>query len=35
MPDVTAAAKGGETLVADVVRQLTERKEFMFGGCTR
>ena len=28
---ITAAAKGGEILVADVVRQLTKGKDFMFG----
>ena len=27
---ITAAAKGGEILVADVVRQLTKGKDFMF-----
>ncbi len=28
---IAASAKGGEIVVADVVRQLTKGKEFMFG----
>ena len=28
---IAASAKGGEILVADVFRQLTKGKEFMFG----
>ncbi len=31
MADVTATAKGGEILVANVVRELAEGKDFMFG----
>ncbi len=30
MPDVTAAAKGGEILASDVVRQLVKGKDFLF-----